>query len=181
MARYDYKAISQAADMRDVLAACGIAVENNKALCPFHADRHPSMQVYRDGYHCFVCGAHGDAIDLIQHVKRCTRKEAAQIVAGIAGCTIEVATDYDLVQRRIQRELAELEYDLDVDRLHDIDSELEALDDLCYTVSPWSAIWCAAWQKRNALEAERVGIDERVMLKDFERWRIKHGYISTSR
>lgn len=34
------------------------------ALCPFHNDRHPSLYVSDDHYHCFACGEHGDVIDL---------------------------------------------------------------------------------------------------------------------
>ena len=33
-------------------------------LCPFHNDRHPSLYVSDDHYHCFACGEHGDVIDL---------------------------------------------------------------------------------------------------------------------
>ncbi len=32
------------------------------ALCPFHGERTPSFYVYSDHFHCFGCGAHGDAI-----------------------------------------------------------------------------------------------------------------------
>lgn len=35
---------------------------NGTACCPFHDDRHPSMKVDKN-YHCFACGASGDAID----------------------------------------------------------------------------------------------------------------------
>ena len=39
--------------------------DNFRALCPYHADRHPSLTVYPDGhYHCWVCQAHGSAADL---------------------------------------------------------------------------------------------------------------------
>jgi hypothetical protein len=38
------------------------------ALCPFHSEDTPSFRVYGDHYHCFGCGAHGDAIEwLTQH------------------------------------------------------------------------------------------------------------------
>jgi hypothetical protein len=41
---------------------------NGKILCPFHAEKTPSCQLYSDGhYHCFGCGAHGwidDDLDL---------------------------------------------------------------------------------------------------------------------
>ncbi|HAA81538.1 MAG TPA: molecular chaperone [Thermoanaerobacter sp.] len=31
--------------------------------CPFHPDKNPSMAIYKEAYHCFGCGAHGDVID----------------------------------------------------------------------------------------------------------------------
>ncbi len=43
-----------------------------KALCPFHEEKSPSFIVQRGDthYHCFGCGAHGDAIAfLMTHVK----------------------------------------------------------------------------------------------------------------
>ena len=47
----------------------GIKVNRyGKALCPFHNDRHPSMVVYDDHYHCFACGEHGDVIDLVANL-----------------------------------------------------------------------------------------------------------------
>ena len=36
-----------------------------KACCPFHGEKTPSFYVYDDGYHCFGCGAHGNAIDFL--------------------------------------------------------------------------------------------------------------------
>jgi len=36
-----------------------------KGCCPFHGERTPSFYVYDDGYHCFGCGAHGDAISFV--------------------------------------------------------------------------------------------------------------------
>ena len=37
------------------------------ALCPFHDDHHPSLQL-RDRYYCHACGASGDVIDLTAHL-----------------------------------------------------------------------------------------------------------------
>ena len=39
-----------------------------RVLCPFHNDRTPSLHIYQDHYHCFVCQAHGDLFTLIQKV-----------------------------------------------------------------------------------------------------------------
>ena len=52
--------------MSDVLEHYGIEIKRNKALCPFHNDRNPSMHVYAENYHCFTCGAHGDQIAFVQ-------------------------------------------------------------------------------------------------------------------
>ena len=32
---------------------------NGMVCCPFHDDRHPSMKLYEDHYHCFGCQAKG--------------------------------------------------------------------------------------------------------------------------
>src|SRR5215217_3865015 len=38
--------------------------------CPFHDDPNPSftVTVARPGYHCFGCGASGDAVDLVRRL-----------------------------------------------------------------------------------------------------------------
>ena len=54
---------------REAVEHYGIEVNRyGKALCPFHNDRHPSMVVYDDHYHCFACGEHGDVIDLVANL-----------------------------------------------------------------------------------------------------------------
>ena len=44
----------------------GLTVARHKALCPFHDDHHASLsfKVSKNTFRCFVCGAHGDVIDL---------------------------------------------------------------------------------------------------------------------
>ena len=50
------------------------------ARCVFHQDRTPSLMLYpqNKGYHCFGCGAHGDAISLYGHMHSATPLEAAK-------------------------------------------------------------------------------------------------------
>lgn len=55
------------------------------ARCVFHEDRTPSMVLYPDGYHCFGCGAHGDAIDLYRHMRKASPFEAAEKLCGDFG------------------------------------------------------------------------------------------------
>lgn len=47
-----------------------------KTLCPFHADSSPSCHIYADGYKCFSCDAHGDALDWLEHVHNLSKHDA---------------------------------------------------------------------------------------------------------
>ncbi len=48
------------------------------ALCPFHADKNPSMSVSEDKglFHCFACGASGDVIRFVELIENISFKEA---------------------------------------------------------------------------------------------------------
>ena len=83
----DYKAINEAASMEAVLAAYGIRTDAHKkvALCPFHADKDPSLHVYAHGFYCFACGAGGDAIKFVQRMDGVSAADAARKVAEISG------------------------------------------------------------------------------------------------
>ena len=50
---------------------------NGMACCPFHADKHPSMKVDNDHYHCFGCGAHGDVISFVAQMEGLSNYDAA--------------------------------------------------------------------------------------------------------
>lgn len=47
-------------------------------LCPFHADKHPSLSVNEDKglFHCFACGESGDVIDFVERIDGVSFKEA---------------------------------------------------------------------------------------------------------
>ncbi len=56
-------------------------------ICPFHDDSRPSMCVVpaKGFYHCFACGAHGNAIDFLINYHRIEFREALETLAGRAG------------------------------------------------------------------------------------------------
>ncbi|MBV8400635.1 MAG: DNA primase, partial [Acetobacteraceae bacterium] len=54
-------------------------------LCPFHGEKTPSFHVYDDHFHCFGCGAHGDAISFIMQSQGASFMEAVQQLAADAG------------------------------------------------------------------------------------------------
>ena len=58
-----------------------------KACCPFHNEKSPSFTVNDDKgfYHCFGCGAHGDAIRWLTDQRGLAFMDAVKELAGEAG------------------------------------------------------------------------------------------------
>ncbi|MEG6567741.1 CHC2 zinc finger domain-containing protein [Thermoanaerobacterium saccharolyticum] len=57
-------------------------------LCPFHADKNPSLAIYEDVYHCFGCQAHGDVIDFVSRYFNLTPSEALEKLAEDFGISL---------------------------------------------------------------------------------------------
>ena len=85
---------------------------NYKACCPFHGEKTPSFTVSQDKqfYHCFGCGAHGNAIGFVMEYDRLEFPDAVEELASSLG--LEVPRDdnapnrpkvdaslYDLMQK----------------------------------------------------------------------------------
>ena len=62
-----------------------------KALCPFHTDSRPSLDVdpRRQRYRCWACGKHGDVISFVQEMEKVGFKEARVILANKAGIKLD--------------------------------------------------------------------------------------------
>ena len=68
---------------REAAERYGVEVNQyGMALCPFHNDRHLSLYVADDHYHCFACGEHGDVIDFAAKLFGLPLYEAAQRLAA---------------------------------------------------------------------------------------------------
>ena len=65
---------------------------NWKGCCPFHNEKTPSFYVYEDGFHCFGCGAHGDAISFVMQTQGSSFPEAVSALAGEAGMEVPKPT-----------------------------------------------------------------------------------------
>lgn len=63
-------------------------------LCPFHSEKTPSFTVSdnKGFYHCFGCGAHGDAIRFLTEQRGLTYPEAIKEAALIAGVELPKQT-----------------------------------------------------------------------------------------
>ncbi len=65
-----------------------------KGLCPFHNEKTPSFHVVEDKgfFHCFGCGAHGDAIGFVMRTENLGFMEAVERLAGEAGLAVPRAS-----------------------------------------------------------------------------------------
>ncbi len=75
-----------------------------KACCPFHNEKSPSFYVNDDKafYHCFGCGAHGDAIRFLTESKGLSFIDAVKELADSAGMEVP-APDPRAAQRNEQQ------------------------------------------------------------------------------
>lgn len=66
------------------------AGKNYHACCPFHNEKTPSFTVSQDKqfYHCFGCGAHGNAIGFLMEYDNLEFVEAIEDLAGFYGITV---------------------------------------------------------------------------------------------
>jgi DNA primase len=78
-------------------------------LCPFHGERTPSFYVVEDKsfFHCFGCGAHGDAIGFVMRSDNLDFLEAVEQLAGEAGLAVPQATPEERGRARQQKNLFE--------------------------------------------------------------------------
>lgn len=58
--------------------------DKKRTICQFHFEKTPSLFIYKNNsYHCFGCGAHGNAIDFVMNKFSYTFKQACDILEGI--------------------------------------------------------------------------------------------------
>ncbi len=79
------------------------AGKNYKACCPFHNEKTPSFNVNpeRQFYHCFGCGAGGNALGFVMDFDNVDFPEAVETLAGSLG--MEVPREQSPVERQQQR------------------------------------------------------------------------------
>ena len=85
------KEIKQRADIVDVISYYLPSVQKKGkgyvAVCPFHDDHDPSMQISKDKqtFHCFVCQTGGDVIEFVKKYDKCSFEEAIRKICEIIG------------------------------------------------------------------------------------------------
>lgn len=93
MQRDDLERVRDATDLVELVGgyvALRQAGKNYKGLCPFHQEKTPSFIVFPETqtFHCFGCGAGGDAIGFLMRVENMGFREALERLAERAGITL---------------------------------------------------------------------------------------------
>ena len=80
--------------IESVAERLGLRVERHRSLCPFHDDSHPSLtfDVRRNRFKCYVCDAHGGAIDLVEKKLGLGFKDACRWLADSSNVILEETT-----------------------------------------------------------------------------------------
>ena len=142
-----FETVKAHVSMRKAAESCGLSVgRNSMALCPFHNDRHPSLLIADDHFHCFACEAHGDVIDFVARLYGLSLTEAAQKLASDFGIDpdkpIPVSIRRKLKIRTEAQRLRENEW-------------------LCFSILN-DYLWLLRdWEKRYAPQAPEDVLDER--------------------
>lgn len=86
----DLLARTDVVDIVDSRVKLKKAGKNYQACCPFHNEKTPSFTVSQDKqfYHCFGCGANGNAISFIMEFDRLDFVEAVEELARIHGLEV---------------------------------------------------------------------------------------------
>ena len=81
----DLRTLKAAVPLSEIVTETHNIDRNGKALCPVHNDHTPSCHIYPDGFKCYSCGAHGDAVDWLEAVYGLSTAEAIKELERRAG------------------------------------------------------------------------------------------------
>lgn len=78
-----------------------------KACCPFHGEKTPSFTINDDKqfYHCFGCGAHGDAVGFVMQHDNLSFIEALEALAAQAGMEVPRQSAQDVEDSKREKGL----------------------------------------------------------------------------
>lgn len=74
--------IRDTVDMQTILDLYGYKTKHGFMVCPFHADKGPSLKVYKGtgGWHCYGCHRGGSVIDFVMEHENCDFQTAVRAI-----------------------------------------------------------------------------------------------------
>lgn len=85
-------------------------------VCPFHNDTNPSMHINinKQFYHCFSCGAGGDVIKFVKEYEKIGFKDAVERIADITGFVLEYETSNKDYEKNISLDILNEAYLMEI-------------------------------------------------------------------
>lgn len=134
-------------DMKSILIKYGVEVKRNVCKCMFHQDKHPSMKVFQDAVHCFVCGKQWNVFDVVMQLNYCDFNTAFDLLGGN-----EVETWATTVRKnKLVRERRQREFERQMAQLRLKQQYLiyHAIKGLINQYEPFSDEWCYYQNRMN--------------------------------
>lgn len=95
-----FEKVKNGMDLVSVAEYYAIPVSHDFTNCIFHNDTHPSMKLYKDHYHCFSCGAHGDVVSFASQLFGLSPYKAAQKLVSDFNITKENCMKHKPLQKQ---------------------------------------------------------------------------------
>ena len=137
--------IKQQYSMSDILMRYGIKSKgiNKNISCPFHSDKNPSMQIFKDGYNCYSCGRNGDIFKFVQEMEHCSFKDA---FLSLGGTYENTKTDF-FAQQRLERAKFEQEKRIKAEirrkkQKRELSTMISYYESVLSKSEPFSDVWC---------------------------------------
>ena len=142
-----FEIVKYSVSCREAAERYGVDVNHyGMTLCPFHNDRHPSLYMADDHYHCFACGEHGDVIDFVSKLFQLSLYDAAQ----------KLAADFHLTPDKPPSAAA-----LHAKRIQTEAQQLRENERLCFSVLSDYARVLRSWKVQYAPQSPAKAPDER--------------------
>lgn len=150
----DIELVKSEVSMRDIANLYGMRV-NRKGftLCPFHNDKHPSMQVFsgytkKDGYYCRSCGAGGTIFNFVMEYEGNTFEEAVRAVASAFnipisdGKNLSVDDRKRVISQRIRAMIWEEESKIELHELRLMSETIRLFQSVMWASHPYGELFC---------------------------------------
>lgn len=141
--------------MADVAARYGFSPNRAGFIqCPFHqGDKTPSLKLYKNDFHCYGCGAHGDIFTFVMLMDSCDFKTAFRQLGGeyagkgLSDAAILRIKLMHLEKRKRERKLqqAQNKYSAAIEEMNMAKEQIEKME-------PMSDEWCTAQNRLVMLE-----------------------------
>ena len=129
-----FEAVKGNVTTRQAAEMYGIRVRRNgMAVCPFHQDKNPSMKLDMR-FHCFGCGADGDAVDFVSRLYGLPSKEAAMKLADDSGICYD-RRQKPSVRPKVREPTPEQKYQIEENRCYKV------LTDYFHLLREWKELY----------------------------------------